>query len=285
MVTYGLGAGRRRKSGSNTLVLRAGTRSVPGCPRLRGARLRKQRLFRSVHPTNQKFTKTDLAKFENCWDQLPHIASLGAEKNFSYFTIRLQQRGRFQVTREYFERLVGMAILFRRTERIVTQQRFGGYRANIVYYTIAYLAHATSQQIDLDSIWRSQDISDALAEAIETVCYEVRTLLVDAPGNGNVTEWCKKEACWQRVRQRQIHLPRALMKELTNAVHDPGRMNGLVTDVLMQSSRPLAKREIVRRSGLPEQAWYTTIRTLLAQGRVVQYGTRSGAMYALADSA
>ena len=41
---------------------------------------RKKR-FKDEWPTAQKFTKTDVAKFEAVWDQLPHVASLGAQKN------------------------------------------------------------------------------------------------------------------------------------------------------------------------------------------------------------
>ena len=40
----------------------------------------RQRQFREVHPPGQRFTKTDLAKFENTWDQLPYAVALGAEK-------------------------------------------------------------------------------------------------------------------------------------------------------------------------------------------------------------
>lgn len=243
----------------------------------------RKRMFKTVHPTNQKFTKTDLAKFENSWDQLPHLVSLGAEKNFNHFTLRLAQRGRFLVTKEYFERLVAMAILFRRTERIVSEQKFGGYRANIVTYTVAYLAHRTSQQIDLDQIWLEQNISDALSEAVESVCYPVREALIDAPGSGNVTEWCKKVACWHRVRDLDIALPRKLSRELTDAVHDAPRMVEIVSDILKESQQPLGKREILVRSGVPEEVWSQTIRTLLAQGRVEQHGSRRHATYRLTE--
>ena len=244
----------------------------------------RKRMFKQIHPTNQKFTKTDLAKFENSWDQLPHLVSLGAEKNFNHFTVRMAQRGRFQVTQEYFERLVAMAILFRRTERIVSEQQFGGYRANIVTYTIAYLSHRTTQQIDLDAIWRDQNISDALADAIESVCYPVREVLLDAPGSGNITEWCKKPACWQAVRSLDITLSRKVVRELTDDVHDSGRMVELVSDALSESAVPLSKREILEKSGIPEEVWMRTIRTLLAQGRVEQHGTRRSATYGLTES-
>ncbi|MBR8834023.1 MAG: AIPR family protein [Stigonema ocellatum SAG 48.90 = DSM 106950] len=73
--------------------------------------LAKKAAFTSMHPTSQKFTKTDLAKFENTWQQLPHLVSLGAEKNFRELTIKLANRGKFQPDEDYFKRLVAKAIL------------------------------------------------------------------------------------------------------------------------------------------------------------------------------
>ena len=243
----------------------------------------RKKAFKVLHPTNQKFTKTDLAKFENTWDQLPHIVSLGAEKNFRHFTIRLAQRAKFRVTQVYFERLIAKAILFRRAERIVSQQQFGGYRANIVTYTLAYISNASAQQIDLDAIWDNQDLTPALSDAIESISHEVREVLLDAPGSGNVTEWCKKAACWEAVRQLAIPLPRAIRRELVNAGHDPWRMTEAVSDVLQHSTRPLGKAAILQRARIPEETWNPTIRTLLAQGRVVKQGDRRGATYTWTD--
>ena len=48
----------------------------------------RRRTFLAEHPTRQRFTKTDLAKFENTWGQLPHVVSRGAQKNFSDYMIR-----------------------------------------------------------------------------------------------------------------------------------------------------------------------------------------------------
>ena len=126
----------------------------------------KRRAFSTEHPTRQRFTKTDLAKFENTWEQLPHIVSRGAQKNFSTYMIRLGERDQAVVDRTHFEHLVAKAILFRTTEQIVQRQSFGGYRANIVTYTLALLSNATSQRIDLDRIWREQDLTQKLQEVI-----------------------------------------------------------------------------------------------------------------------
>src|SRR5690606_13438191 len=99
----------------------------------------RKRQFDATFPTRQKFTKTDLAKYENTWMQLPHIVSLGAQKNFNEFTIRLKERGRVDVDARYFEHLIAKAIIFSRADRIVHDQNFGGYKANIVTYTIAFI--------------------------------------------------------------------------------------------------------------------------------------------------
>lgn len=174
----------------------------------------RQRKFKQEHPPNQKFTKTDLAKFENTWDQLPHSVSRGAQKNFAEFTLRLSARGKVTPDAGFFQLLVAKAILFRRAERLVSAQSFGGYRANIVTYTLAYLAHHTAHRIDLERIWREQDMSQALTDAIVDVSHEVHKVLTNPPGGANITEWAKKEACWDRVRQLDIGVPATLETEL-----------------------------------------------------------------------
>ena len=160
----------------------------------------RRRAFSSEHPTRQRFTKTDLAKFENTWDQLPHMVSLGAQKNFSDYTIRLGERDQMVADRAHFERLIAKAILFRTTERIVQRQNFGGYRANIVTYTIALLSHATGQRVNLDRIWRAQALSENLQVAIAELSHEVHRIITNPPSSRNITEWCKSERCWAGVR-------------------------------------------------------------------------------------
>jgi hypothetical protein len=176
----------------------------------------KKKDFLATHPTHQKFTKTDLAKYANTWDQLPHLVSLGAQKNFLEFTLRQSVNGKtteFTVTD--FHYLIAQAVLFKEAERLVQQLDFGGYRANIVTYTLAYLSWKTNKRIDLGRIWREQGITSALSSAIEDVAKEVHQIIVEPPGGKNVTEWCKKEGCWDAVRKLEVKLSSSLQKELT----------------------------------------------------------------------
>ncbi len=160
----------------------------------------RRRMFLAENPPTQRFNKTDLAKFENTWDQLPHIVSRGAQKNFSDFMIRLGGRDQLVVDVVYFERLISKAILFRMAERIVQRQEFGGYRANIVSYTIALLAHTTSQTINLERIWREQTLTSSMQDTIAKVSHEVFRIITNPPNVQNITEWCKSEKCWDAVR-------------------------------------------------------------------------------------
>ena len=161
----------------------------------------RRRDFAKDHPSSQRFNKIDVAKFENTWDQLPHIVSKGAQKNFSDYMIRLGERDNLAVDRSYFERLVAKGILFRQADLIVRRQEFGGYKANIVTYTIAFLSNATSQTINLDRIWREQALTPGLQEAISRISHEVYGIVTNPPNAQNVTEWCKNERCWDAVQR------------------------------------------------------------------------------------
>ncbi len=176
----------------------------------------QQRQFKAMNPTSQKVTKTDLAKFEHSWEQLPHIVSLGAEKNFREFMLRLAKRPR-EPDAAYFQRLIAKAILFRSAEKIVSAQRFGGYRANIVTYTIAKLTHATSHRIDLDSIWKTQRLSDATAEAVTELSHHIFNVLANPPDRvRNIGEWSKRLDCWKRIEELDWVPSKALEAELIN---------------------------------------------------------------------
>jgi hypothetical protein len=212
----------------------------------------RQRKFKQEHPSRQKFTKTDLAKFENTWDQLPHVVSRGAQKSFAEFTLRLSSRGRVLPDAEYFYDLVAKAILFRRTERLIAEQHYGGYRANIVTYTLAYLAHLSAHRIDLDRIWREQGVSEALAESIVEVSRGVQPVLTKPPGGANITEWAKKEACWERVRDLGLELPELLEPELISLEHS--RKSKPVTGI---NAPDHEERELIEElAKIPGETWF-----------------------------
>ena len=174
----------------------------------------RQRAWKTTHPTSQRFTKTDLAKFENTWAQLPHEVSRGAQKNFTVFMSLLSQSP-VRPTIDHYQRLVAKAILWKRAERLVSEEQFGGYRANLVAYAIAKLSHATAQRVDLLRIWEQQALEPTLDGALTELSHLAWKVLVDlAPPGANITEWAKQERCWRTMRDEAWAVPPGVEGEM-----------------------------------------------------------------------
>lgn len=216
---------------------------------------KRKKEYKETHPL---FTKTDLAKYENTWDQLPYQVSEGAQKNFNKFMLRLNERKNFLPDEIYYHNLIAKAILFRRTEKLVQQQQYGGYRANIVTYTLAYLSHKSAQRIDLERIWKEQSLTPALEAEIIEVSKFVQQLIVNPPGGANVGEWCKKEKCWQVIRDHEHTISGELQKELvsvsrpaTSTVPATGSINSLTED---------EQALIDEAAAIPAETWFALSR-------------------------
>ena len=210
--------------------------------------LRKKQ-FKETHPV---FTKTDLAKYENTWDQLPHHVSEGAQKNFRRFTIRLSERKGALPDETYYQNLIAKAILFRRTEKLVQQQQYGGYRANIVTYTLSFLSFKTAQRIDLGRIWREQGLSSALEKEIVSVSRIVHDQIIDPPGGANVGEWCKKEKCWSTLKETPYTLNPEFEKELVSTSYTAAKPSSGSIDSLTEDEQKI----IDQAAAVPAETWF-----------------------------
>jgi len=174
-----------------------------------------QKEFERLNPRSQRFTKTDLAKFENSWDQFPFLVSRGAQKNFVEFMLKYKEIVGYGIPDEiYFRHLIARAILFKETEKVVTGQLFGGYRANIVTYTISLLSYLSAKRLDLESIWRNQRLTEATRTNIESLSKIVFQTITCPSGGQNITEWCKKEACWDKLKNEAAAITETLEQEL-----------------------------------------------------------------------
>ncbi|PSJ45987.1 AIPR family protein [Zobellella taiwanensis] len=179
----------------------------------------EQRRFKAEHPKLQMFTKTDLAKFENVWDDHPRHVNLGAQKNFAQYARRIGrewEKSSDSFNEFYFKRAVARGLIFRATERLVSVQPWynGGYRANIVAYTLAMLSEITKRKkghIDFLRIWNEQGIDVSLESVLSIISYVVNEDITKPPdGISNISEWCKKEACWDRIQSRAEEIEKLL---------------------------------------------------------------------------
>jgi len=167
-----------------------------------------KRVFREQCPVSQRLSKTDLARYWLASACRPYVVSLGAQKAFSTFMNELPEvfpEG-WSPDPTFFKELIGRAIIYRATERIVRAEKFPAYRANIAAYTVATLFHVSQGEVDLMMIWNNQSISDELKQLLTVWAREVDSAIRKTAGSRNVTEWCKKPQCWEEV-SRQLSPP------------------------------------------------------------------------------
>ncbi len=73
-------------------------------------------------------------------------------------------------------------------------------------YTLAVLGDITKsrkQSIEFLGIWNAQKVDSVLEGAIAVVSGVVNDDIISPPqGISNISEWCKKEACWTRIQAR-----------------------------------------------------------------------------------
>ena len=187
-----------------------------------------RRRFELEAPRDQVIAKTDLGKVENTWRRLPHEVSRGAQKNFVRFAEFIAKQWEQDATRfhdEYFKGAVAKVIIFRTLERMVPKEPWydGGYRAQVVAYTIAKLVdmiegsdgQANSRRLDLDAIWKRQVASPALIDQLKLIAAAAHRLILSPDaGVQNVGEWCKKELAWKRLEAARVTLLPQLVDEL-----------------------------------------------------------------------
>lgn len=178
----------------------------------------KKRQFLLQNPKSKVITKTDLAKVRNTWSELPHIVSKGAQTNFMKFAELIDEAwttNDSQFNERYFTESVALVILFKHLEALIPRQEWyeQGYRANIVTYSLALLHQLIRKQfknmeLDLQSIWQRQSVPESVTKALEQIAEQVFYRITD-PNRPtiNVTQWCKREGCWNSVQEINLILP------------------------------------------------------------------------------
>lgn len=194
----------------------------------------EQTKFKTLYPKEQLITKTDLAKYYNCYLCLPHIVSKGAQFNMKKFAEYYEKNLRDKITEKFYTDCIALAILFRQTDKMLQKQDWfpkgSGYKANIVAYAISKLfddinsTFAGKKVLDLDRIWKEQKIYSELMNFLMLLCKESEKLLTSNDREmANVTEWAKRENCWKKFQQQVIEIPLDLELSLIDLKEQKGK--------------------------------------------------------------
>lgn len=176
--------------------------------------------FRKKYPKNQVVKKEELAKYYTAAELLrPDRVSAGSQKVMKFFAEIIDKKYQTQseyFNTEFFRRCISYTILYRETDRIVNKSDWynvGGYKLNIVPYTISKIISAIPEgfSLDYDRIWKKQELYPSLAREINRVA-QITNEFIQKSYGVIVTEYCKKEETWKRY----MEVPLSFSKEFTD---------------------------------------------------------------------
>jgi hypothetical protein len=181
----------------------------------------KKKAFEIKNPKSQVFSKEDLAKYVNSWQELydgkklvigPHFVVRGNQKNYVQF---MNYNFDKKPDNIFFEDTISKAILFRAAEKVygIKPNAIGDMRYITVPYSIAWLGYQLNYKLDLYKIWKNQSVSDNLSSLLYKIMVKVETFIKkNAPGS-LYGEYAKKEECWNAVKNEDFNIDLSSTKE------------------------------------------------------------------------
>lgn len=185
----------------------------------------ERKRFEKLNPRKQRIKMVDAPKYLVCWDQKPYVASLGAQKCFAIFAKEQSKNEHIdeELDQEYFEQLVCKRIIFDTLYKRIKQADWyrGAYQANITEYAIAKYSYDLSKagkKCDFASIWHSQSIDESMIASLLQAGKQASSILNEEERpTQNVSEWAKKEDCWNQLKHLPSCLPNDAYDDADNA--------------------------------------------------------------------
>ena len=181
--------------------------------------------YKLTRPKNMKFTLTDLAKYMNAANMLPHYVSWGGEVNAAHFhnDMEMQWNRNDAVYNElFYKELIGKKILFAMIENTISAQQWyqenRAYRPQIVAYTFSKLVLAAKEihkEINFRQIWDMQSVPNEFEKDIARIGKIVFDRINDPNrSTANVETYCKKQECWDIISKAPYQISDELAEVL-----------------------------------------------------------------------
>lgn len=159
--------------------------------------------FKSRFPKNRCISKTVAAKCVMTYRGYPDIVSKGLETSFIYFSDMVSKGEVPEPSEQSYIEMIAKVILFNSCDEIIKNLKFGGFKAQQDYYTVALFGKYYSDLFDPLEIWNRQSINAETAKTIEELAYFVWNHFQNPTVPGvNIGQWCKKEECWELLQAR-----------------------------------------------------------------------------------
>ena len=179
--------------------------------------------FRAKYPKEQLITKEQLGMYLTTMKEQPNIVAKGKNfviKEFNTIISQDYKTNKGCFNEFYFKKCICAAIIYRTVDNYLESHKdsarkptgfwykAGGYKLDIVPYTIAKIIHSVPAGFTLDwnYIWNRQDLSPAFMHEIEIVTKMTSDFICDSHGV-IVTEYCKRPETWVSYRDNVRYTP------------------------------------------------------------------------------
>jgi hypothetical protein len=223
----------------------------------------RQTAFDRKYPKNQMFSKVEMAKYINAYQEIykgsdlvisPNIVVRGNEKNYDQFIRNNLSDNVKKINSVYFEDTIAKSILFKTAEKRYgtkhNDYNIGELRQVVVPYTLSLLNIITENKLDLYKIWKNQQISPQLSDFIYDIMKQVNEFILEKSPVTHYIEWAKKVDCWEQVKNNSWAYNINKIKDDLIDEENPPKRN---TDIDISEEKLTQNREIVK--SIPSALW------------------------------
>lgn len=162
-----------------------------------------KREFKNRCPKKLCISKTVAAKCVMAYQGYPYIVSKGLETNFVFFSDKVSNGEFSEPSEQSYIEMISRVILFNSCDEVIKNLKFGGFKAQQDYYTVALIGKYHSDLINPQEIWNNQTINAETKILIEKLALFVWNHFQNPTVSGvNIGQWCKKEECWDLLQKR-----------------------------------------------------------------------------------
>lgn len=220
-----------------------------------------QLAFDKKYPKKQMFSKVELAKYINSYQEVyegnklvigPHIVVRGNEKNYAQFIGNNLPENIKKINNFYFEDAIAKSILFKNADKRygIKPNSIGEMKQVVVPYALSLLNIITENQLDLFKIWKNQDISPELSDFIFELMKQVNQFILQTFNGQHYIEKAKKEECWDLVKNHEWNFNlKDIRSDLIDSKNPPKRN----IDVDVDSAELEQNREVIK--SIPPALW------------------------------
>lgn len=224
----------------------------------------KQRAFDLKNPKEQTFTKEELAKYINTYQEItdgkrivigPHIVVRGNQKNYAQFI-------NYNIVKQpdsiYFEDIISKMILFRKAEKKygIKPNAIGDLRYITVPYSISYLTYKTEGKIDLYKIWKNQDISEQMKDLLYKLMIQVENSIKKSAEKNHGAlygEWAKKEDCWIDLKSQTFDIDFSTIRMDFEDKKNASTRKRIADE---ETAKMQIEEEIEKIKSIPAEVWH-----------------------------